>query len=67
MLADAFIWVNPYFTLENRPFLTKISFFQKLKMAINKGLVISKEQKYPKIRVLNYPIFKFLRAFLGYS
>ena len=49
--------------LENRTFLTKISLFQKLKMAIYKGLVISEEQKYPKIRVVNYQFFKFLRAF----
>ena len=51
--------------LENRTFLTKISLFQKLKMAIYKGLVISEEQKCPKIRVVNYRFFKFLRAFKG--
>ncbi|MBA7609828.1 hypothetical protein ES703_17022 [subsurface metagenome] len=38
--------------LENRTFLTKISLFQKFKMAIYKGLVILEEQKYPKIRVV---------------
>jgi hypothetical protein len=45
--------------------LTKISLSQKLKMAIYKGLVILKEQKYPKIRVVNCQFFKFLRAFKG--
>jgi len=43
--------------LENRTFLTKFSLFQKLKMAICKGSVILEEQKYPKIRVVNCPIF----------
>jgi len=51
--------------LENRTFLTKISLFQKLKMAIYKGLVILEEQKYPKIKVVNCQFFKFLRAFKG--
>ena len=48
--------------LENHHFLTKISLFQKLKMAIYKGLVILEEQKYPKIRVVNCRFFIFLRA-----
>jgi len=43
--------------LENSSFLAKISLFQKMKMAIYKGLVILEEQKHPKIRVLNYPTF----------
>ncbi len=57
----------PTYTLpfKNRTFLTKISLFQKLKMAIYKGLVILEEQKYPKIRVVNCRFFKFLRAFKG--
>ncbi len=51
--------------LENRHFLTEFSDVQKLKMAIYKGLVISEEQKYPKIRVVDYRFFKFLRTFKG--
>jgi len=51
--------------LKNRTFLTKISLFQKLKMAIYKGLMILEEQKYTKIRVVNYRFFEFLRAFKG--
>ena len=39
--------------LENSTSLIKISLFQKLKMAIYKGLVILEEQKYPKIKVVN--------------
>jgi len=38
--------------LEKHHFLTKISDVHKMKMAIYKGLVILKEQKYPKIRVV---------------
>ncbi|GAG64242.1 unnamed protein product [marine sediment metagenome] len=44
--------------LENRTFLTKISLFQKYKMAIYKGLVILEEQKYPKIKVVNRRFFE---------
>jgi len=51
--------------LKNGSFLTKISLLQKLKIAIHKGLVILGEQKYPKIRVVNWRFFKFLRAFKG--
>ena len=52
-------FMPPYaLPFENRTFLTKISLFQKLKMAIYKGLVISEEQKYPKIRVVNYRFFE---------
>jgi len=51
--------------LKNRTFLTKISLFQKLKMAIYEGLVILEEQKYLKIRVVNCRFLKFLRAFKG--
>jgi len=53
------------FPLKNGTFLTKISDVQKLKMAIYKGSVISEEQKYPKIKVVNCEFFKFLRAFKG--
>jgi len=60
--------------LENRTFLTKISLFQKMKMAIYKGLVILEEQKYPKISVVNCRFLKNLSpkkgtfcAFLGHS
>ena len=45
--------------LENRTFLTKISLFQKLKMAIYKGFKISGRQKYPKIRVVNCRFLNF--------
>jgi len=50
----------PTFTLplENRTFLTKILLFLKIEMAICKGLVILEEQKYPKIRVVNYRFFE---------
>ena len=55
------IWANFALThtlpLENRHFLTKFSDVQKLKIAIYKGFRISRRQKYPKIRVLNCPIF----------
>jgi len=59
-------FIPPYtLPLENRSFLTEFSDVQKLKMAIYKGLVILEELKYPKIRVVNYRFFKFLRAFKG--
>lgn len=45
--------------LENRTFLTKIPLFQKLKMAIYKGLMILEEQKYHKIRVVNCRFLNF--------
>jgi len=45
--------------LENRTFLTKISLFQKPKMAIYKGLMILEEQKYHKIRVVNCRFLNF--------
>ena len=51
--------------LKKRTLLTKISLFQNLKMAIYKDLVILEQQKYPKIKVVNYRFFKFLRAFKG--
>ena len=62
-----FHYFTPTYTLPlaNHHFLTEFSYVQKLKVAIYKGLVILEEKKYPKIRVVNYRFFKFLRAFKG--